>query len=119
MSRLKPLTIIITIVIVSGWLFYSCVPFPEQEFESGRWRSGSKKVRGAMVRDIIGQKLLIGMSEKEVIELLGNPDHTFQPQNLFMYEMNNNHRCSFLWECHLLVYFDSETKKVDGVFKSD
>lgn len=88
------------------------------KFETVRWHKGGKKVRGAMVYDIIDKKLLIGKSEGEVIELLGKPNWIYAPQNLFAYSINNNSRCLF-WDCSLLVYFNSETKRVDGVFKSD
>lgn len=44
-------------------------------FDKTKWQSGDIKTRGAMVRDILDSKLLIGKSANEIIILLGEPDY--------------------------------------------
>jgi hypothetical protein len=117
-SKLKATIISIVISIVFGLLLHACLPYPVMKFKTNRWRNGGKKGRGAMVYDIIDRKLLIGNSEREVIEILGEPDWTYTPHNLHAYSINNNLSCLF-WDCSLFVYFDAKTKRVDGAFKAD
>lgn len=47
---------------------------PDRGFEATAWRAGDRRVRGAMVEDLEGTRLLIGKSKRQVIDLLGLPD---------------------------------------------
>jgi hypothetical protein len=105
------------ILFITGLFFCACVP--PQKFTSERWLSSGSKVRGAMVQNLISQKILIGKTEKQVIELLGKPDDKIPEHQCFRYAVETNLRCTALWKCALLIYFDNKTKQVSGVFQAD
>ena len=46
---------------------------PDRAFEPVAWRTGDRRVRGAMVEDLEHRQLLIGATKLEVLELLGPP----------------------------------------------
>jgi len=68
--------LICTPVVVS---FYSLRPRPAERiaFDSARWKGAwktSRCVRQQMVDDLLAKKLLEGLSRKQVVDLLGEPE---------------------------------------------
>jgi hypothetical protein len=47
---------------------------PERAFAADAWRTGDRRMRGAMVHDLEATRLLIGKSKRQAIDLLGMPD---------------------------------------------
>jgi hypothetical protein len=47
-------------------------------FEGEAWRTGSMRLRGAQVSDLIRRCLLIGLTDAQVVALLGEPDERAQ-----------------------------------------
>ncbi|MFN7944030.1 MAG: hypothetical protein U0Z53_01540 [Blastocatellia bacterium] len=107
------------VLTILGWLVYSCVPVPEQEYSSSRWQNSGATIRGAMVRDLIARQTLIGKTENQIIEILGKPDGVVSEQNCLTYAIKPNLRCSLVWNCDLLVYLDKQTRTVIAVAKTD
>src|SRR5438094_9834465 len=44
-------------------------------FNSAQWKSGDRVLRGKMARQLPGSQLILGKNEKQVLEILGDPDH--------------------------------------------
>lgn len=47
--------------------------WPKERFDSQRWRQTSEAGRYVFAKDLIEQKLLIGKTRQEVVDLLGAP----------------------------------------------
>jgi hypothetical protein len=47
---------------------------PVRAFDAAMWRTGDRRTRGAMVKDLEATRLLIGKNKRQAIDLLGMPD---------------------------------------------
>jgi hypothetical protein len=123
------------IVVAVATLGICSVLWPLPKFEPGRWRSGTKSSRGAMVEDLIAKGLLVGMTRSEVLQILGQPDYCGIPVasspdiaapaessdprvDWFGYKVVTISRCYF-WECRMNVNFDHTTYRVESLTVSD
>ena len=48
--------------------------YKPREFDSAKWRSGNKTVRGTMYADLFAKRTLSNKTKEEVAQLLGEPD---------------------------------------------
>ena len=75
-------TPVIYILIMLAF-FFSLTYYPTSDFNKQKWVSDSKK-RYELSEDLIESKILIGKTEKEVTEILGEPDGAKQ-ENYWSY----------------------------------
>ena len=103
-----------TKIIIGSFLiiFFSC---NSTEFNSVRWKKGSKELRGKMSSDLIQKQILDGKSESDVIGLLGTPDR--KKQECISYDLDleghNN------WSYFLQICFDKRNGKSNYVQVND
>jgi outer membrane protein assembly factor BamE (lipoprotein component of BamABCDE complex) len=97
---------------------YACFYYPNIPFDERAWRNGGRRVRGSMVRDIMGRELLLGKSQEEVLQLLGEPEIRNQSQKAFFYSINTDALCT-ISPCDMMVFFDPQIMKVNYVAKAD
>lgn len=55
-------------------------------FDSAAWRQGDPRVRGRMVEDLVGSKMLVGRSGDEVQRSLGRPEN--EHPGALVYQIN-------------------------------
>lgn len=67
------------------------------KFESEKWKTvdlnneSSQSLRWDMMNSLRNNYNLIGMSKKEIIDLLGNPDNNFTNEKTFRYYLGYSH----------------------------
>jgi hypothetical protein len=104
------------------------------KFNAGRWRSGTKVSKGAMVEDLIKRRFLVGKSRSEILAILGEPDDCAIPSPTFpglqmspcadprvfslYYKVITISRCYF-WNCEMNVNLNPTTYVVEEVNVSD
>jgi hypothetical protein len=97
------MTLIITIVFFSWWIFKERVMFDDQPFDAVRWMNPEPShacERGDMVLDVKRRLLRPGMSKADVMVQLGRP--TWEDATQIEYDLG-----VCLWVVHgLRLYFD-------------
>lgn len=89
---------------VFGLILYSVLYLPNLDFDKTKWKQ-NVTTRHKMTKDIIGNKLLIGLTKNEVIELLGK-DYSEPFEKSIAY---NIHRPKIMFSMDhdvLLIYFN-------------
>lgn len=96
-------TLIITLVFFSWWIFKEHVMFDDQPFDPVRWMNPAPShacERGDMVLDVKQRLLRPGMTKSEVMVQLGRP--TWEDAHQIEYDLG-----VCLWVVHgLRLYFD-------------
>jgi len=95
-------------------LIASCSEPLPQTFDSERWKTGNKSVRGSMVKDINDSNMLKGKTKSEVVLILGKPDMEKVDGWVWSYEVITIPRCRFIWTCGMEIAFDPQTGKCTG-----
>lgn len=90
----------------------------ETEFDSERWKSGNKKVRGEMVLDLIHKPILQGKAKSQIADMLGKPDQNENSSWAYFVDDGGLFGVNF-GSPYLLVRFDSVSNKCDLVSTSD
>lgn len=117
MLRRKAIIAIITICVIVLVMIVVSPDSQPQSFDSQKWLSGSKSVRGSMVKDMDARRLLDGKTKAEIEQLLGKPD--LRHEDWWGYNVVTISRCYF-WNCRMQVSFDPKTgKAIGGVGVSD
>lgn len=92
-----------------GFLCFSCNSFfSNEKFDSTKWKSGNAQIRGRMAHDLEESGILIGKTESEVKEFLGEPDYPTS------YTIDRIYSGIF-WETHFAVRFDENTNKASSI----
>jgi hypothetical protein len=82
-------------------------------FEPVTWRAGSLKSRGAQVMGLVERRILLGLAEAQVLELLGQPDD--RGENWLGYAVYRGTRLTDLGSPHRLrVLFDAEHRVTEA-----
>ena len=71
-------------LIICGALFVTgcCNPFNDEPFSKEAWAAASVEQRAAMAEDLVANHVSPGMSVKQVVALLGDPDDTWAKQSV-------------------------------------
>ena len=66
-------------VFVFCFAITSCKDFQSNDllFDQNEWKKSGARVRGRMYSNLLSQKILLGKTRHEVIEMLGEPDETY------------------------------------------
>jgi hypothetical protein len=104
------------VCISSLILLVSCT-VPTQKFDSEKWKTDGKSVRGGMMDDLGARGLLEGKTESEIEKLLGPPD--FKEDKHWVYKIATAPRCHYIWSCYLTISFDPQTHKSAEIIKVD
>ena len=103
------MTLIITIVFFSWWIFKERVMFDDQPFDAVRWMNPEPShscERGDMVLDVKRRLLRPGMTKSDVMVQLGRP--TWEEAREIEYDLG-----VCLWVVHgLRLYFDPSERLV-------
>ena len=117
----KPLVILI--------LFFSLILYGSvlrgkisgEKFESEKWKTAdlnsanNLSLRWDMMNSLRNNQYLIGMSRKEIIGLLGNPDENFTDEKTFRYYLGYSH--SGINTGSLIIDFENEIVKNYSVWQ--
>lgn len=82
-----------------------------QKFNSEKWKSGGKSVRGSMVEDLKESEILKNKTNSEIEQLLGKADES--ANDWLGYDVITISRC-YIWNCRMEINFDSQTQKTKG-----
>jgi hypothetical protein len=105
-------SLMLILILTAASLCFACSGPSPQPFDSQKWKSGGKDVRGGMVPDMRDRHLLKDKSKAEVEQLLGKPDVVYGEWG-WGYEVVTIARCYF-WVCRMAVSFDTRTGKATG-----
>lgn len=99
------------ILILLIFLFVNSCDNSSQKFNSEKWKSSGKSLRGSMAKDLIESEILKNKTKDEVERLLGKANES--ENNYLGYEVITISRCYF-WKCQMEISFDSQTHKITG-----
>ena len=86
-------------------------------FDKEKWSKADPELRGHMVRDMLARHDLVGMTRKEVRQLLSPPDEDqadLQRYRYYLGNMGRNSEMPFFWGYSLLIRFDKTDKVTDS-----
>jgi hypothetical protein len=91
----------------------SCKDFQSNdlEFSPNEWQKSDARVRGRMYGDLLKQRLLLGKTRDEVIEMLGEPDHSELDFVKYAIDLGGINE-TWMQKYYLIVFFDKQTNKV-------
>lgn len=110
-------TAISIIVVLFIYSFFIRGKISHEKFDSDKWKNSNLNseenwsLRWDMMNSLRNNHDLIGMSEKEIINLLGKPDDSFSIKNSCMYSLGYSHRG--INTGSLIVYF--KNNKVEKI----
>ena len=64
----------------------------EEAFNADNWRNGDLESKGAMVTNLVKRKLLIGLDEAKVINLLGEPNWRVESTFQYLTDIRGTYR---------------------------
>ena len=63
----------VAIIILFFISFINCEDNKPQKFDATKWKTASQEEKGLMASDLVENKILIGKSKAEVLQLIGEP----------------------------------------------
>ncbi|MES2575584.1 MAG: hypothetical protein V4572_11615 [Bacteroidota bacterium] len=111
----KPLVILILffILILCGFVLRGKIS--GEKFVSEKWKTAdlndeyNQSLRWDMMNNLRNNYKLVGMSKKEIISLLGNPDENFTNKKSFRYYLGYSH--TGINTASLIIDFENEIVK--------
>jgi hypothetical protein len=105
------------VITLATILFITSCNIKPQKFDSEKWKTGDKSIRGSMIEDMKNSKFLQERTKAQIKSLLGKADAS--GENMLGYEVITISRCYF-WRCLMEINFDPQTKKVrENIVVSD
>jgi hypothetical protein len=115
--------LVIVALVIAGTRHMGLVGIPrDQPFDSEKWIRGGPAVRGAMSRDLVARRVLVGAGEPDVLRTLGEPSLVYERPGARILVYNIYRREEWLggniW-LTLGVWIDPESKRVEAVDLKD
>jgi outer membrane protein assembly factor BamE (lipoprotein component of BamABCDE complex) len=90
--------------------------FSDVSFNSEKWKSGDRKVKGSMVDHLIADSIIVGKTKNEVFRLLGDPTAS-DTTDQWVYEVDLNKKTGpmglgGIWLFYLNIRFDTLSNRV-------
>jgi hypothetical protein len=114
---LAVITVLITIVFFTWWMFKDQIMFGGEKFDQIKWMQSVATInteckRGDMAYDLQKNILSKGVKREAVMVLLGRP--SYEEKNAIEYDLG---KCMFVYH-GLLVFFDDNNKLVQSRISS-
>jgi hypothetical protein len=114
---LAAITLLITIVFFSWWMFKDQLMFGSEKFDQVKWMQSVATInteckRGDMAYDLQKNLLSKGVKREAVMALLGRP--SYEEKNVIEYDLG---KCMFVYH-GLLVFFDDNNAIVQSRISS-
>jgi len=108
------------VIIVFCISISSCKDFQDNnlKFEQNEWKKADVRIRGRMYRSLIEEKILLGKTRDEVIEILGEPEQTDPTFIKYAVDLGAIHE-RWLQKYFFFVFFDEQTQKVRATAIAD
>jgi hypothetical protein len=104
------------ILLLLCTLTFSCKDFQSNDlvFSSKEWKESDFRVRGRMYSNLLDQKLLIGRTRTEVLEILGKSDEEYKDSVKYAIDLGSSFE-RWIQRNFLMITFDEQTQKVKEV----
>jgi hypothetical protein len=111
------ITVLITIVFFSWWMFKDPIMFGSEKFDQVKWMQSLATInteckRGDMAYDLQKNILSKGVKREAVTALLGRP--SYEEKNAMEYDLG---KCMHVYH-GLLIFFDDDNKLVQSRISS-
>src|SRR5689334_13665600 len=103
-------------LLVVCLLIAECSSYNAKPFDERVWLKSGVRGRGRMADDLVNRQLFRGKTKEELLTRLGKPDSIYD--GVFHYQVAHIPRCTWFWDCAVLVYFD-QGGKVSGTVITD
>jgi hypothetical protein len=106
----------IAVFLIICTLFISCkdIQSNDLEFNPAEWKKADFRVRGRMYDSLLEQRLLLGRTRNEVIELLGKPDEEKNDLVKYAVDLGSIFE-SWAQRYFILITFDEKTQIVNDI----
>ena len=96
---------VLIFLIIIGVILFGIPLLKEKDFDGELWIHGDENVRGKMVRDLTRKKILDGMTQEEVVDLLGPPTVS---DGALIYTIEKGNSFLSAWPSAFKIYFDEK-----------
>ncbi len=95
----------------------NCIPVKQVLFDSVKWKQGVLKIRGGMIESLKSSKALMGKTQKEITEVLGEPGE--KKGASFTYFFYSYEKPCMAKAEMLIINFDEKTGKAKEAYTTD